>query len=1126
MKKNIKLIILTAIFGLAFTLTACNFSANNSEKNKKKTTTTNTPTTTPSGNTPDNPDIELEAIDMPLTLQAITDGKIILSGRDAFEEIRIQRNDGLITAAADNIPVKAGDKILFYGSKYNYKESGATNLTIDCTADCYVYGNVMSLIYFTDFAGKTTLTDNYALQKLFLNNTHIKNHESLDIILPATTLSEGCYKKMFYGCTGLTRAPELPAATLTKECYNSMFLGCKNLNSIKCLATNILAADCTQNWVANVNKTGTFLCAQENSFWFYKDIASGIPRGWISDPPVASVDAKELPLTLEAIEDGAIAIINFDKFDHLQYSKNNGDKTDVTGNIPVLAGDKVCFFAEGPKFASLLRINCFGDCYVYGNIMSLIHPENFKNLTEITTEKCFYNLFSNNTEDTHLKNCAIDLVLPATTLSKECYSGMFEYCSGLTVAPELPAETLAESCYSAMFLNCNGLTVAPELPATTLAPACYYRMFEKCKGLTIAPEVLPAETLAEPLEIQTNSGNDFEGCYQNMFYNCENLINAPVLPAISLQERCYSAMFAMCKNLIVAPELPATTLAKECYNSMFNFCEKLTMPPELGAENLAVSCYFNMFANCTALICAPAILPAIELEESCYANMFSGCTALTYAPVIKAEKMALKSCERMFLDCKALTTAPELLAEELAQSCYTYMFQNCEGLKVAPMLRAKVLQPNCYSHMFEGCNNIHIIQCLAQSGTNNSQFLYYGLSGIGLLICTNTGNFSTDYNQGYFGGWKRVKEIPLTLEAKNDGEIKITNPDAFNDLEYIKNYGTSIYVTSTGTVSISVSAGDIIWFFAKGHKTDSSNSLQINCTEDCYVYGDLMSLDNYSDIINFPNNDNIYVGEFEKLFYNNQQNVPNTHIKNHPSKKIILSAKTLNKSCYKSMFEGCTELTEAPELPATTLAGNCYEAMFKNCTGLTSAPELPATTLEWGCYIDMFNRCKGLTSAPDLTKAQSLAPYCYHAMFFDCDGLTTAPELPLKNLEQHCYDAMFSSCDGLISAPELLATNLADACYQYMFALCTSLKIAPELPASNLVTNCYSFMFNGCTSLKYIKCLATNGYTYNGTYTKNWVQNVPTGGTFVRASDSNWNANTVGFDAIPTGWTIIDATDN
>ena len=87
MKKSTKLLILTAILGLAFSLTACNFSANNTDKNKKKTTNTNTPTNTPSGESPVNPDEELEAIELPLTLQAITNGNIIISGRNAFEKI-------------------------------------------------------------------------------------------------------------------------------------------------------------------------------------------------------------------------------------------------------------------------------------------------------------------------------------------------------------------------------------------------------------------------------------------------------------------------------------------------------------------------------------------------------------------------------------------------------------------------------------------------------------------------------------------------------------------------------------------------------------------------------------------------------------------------------------------------------------------------------------------------------------------------------------------------------------------------------------------------------------------------------------------------------------------------------
>jgi hypothetical protein len=34
------------------------------------------------------------------------------------------------------------------------------------------------------------------------------------------------------------------------------------------------------------------------------------------------------------------------------------------------------------------------------------------------------------------------------------------------------------------------------------------------------------------------------------------------------------------------------------------------------------------------------------------------------------------------------------------------------------------------------------------------------------------------------------------------------------------------------------------------------------------------------------------------------------------------------------MFNGCTSLTTAPELPATTLVNSCYEYMFEGCSNL------------------------------------------------------------------------------------------------------------------------------------------------------------------------------------------------
>ena len=63
------------------------------------------------------------------------------------------------------------------------------------------------------------------------------------------------------------------------------------------------------------------------------------------------------------------------------------------------------------------------------------------------------------------------------------------------------------------------------------------------------------------------------------------------------------------------------------------------------------------------------------------------------------------------------------------------------------------------------------------------------------------------------------------------------------------------------------------------------------------------------------------------------------------------------ENCYYHMFDGCTSLTSAPELPATTLDYGCYGSMFFGCTNLTQAPDLPATTLAFECYSGMFQGC-------------------------------------------------------------------------------------------------------------------------------------------------------------------------
>jgi len=50
--------------------------------------------------------------------------------------------------------------------------------------------------------------------------------------------------------------------------------------------------------------------------------------------------------------------------------------------------------------------------------------------------------------------------------------------------------------------------------------------------------------------------------------------------------------------------------------------------------------------------------------------------------------------------------------------------------------------------------------------------------------------------------------------------------------------------------------------------------------------------------------------------------------------KINIKATNLAPYCYAYMFENCSLLQIAPELPATNLAPYCYNYMFQNCTSL------------------------------------------------------------------------------------------------------------------------------------------------------------------------------------------------
>lgn len=313
---------------------------------------------------------------------------------------------------------------------------------------------------------------------------------------------------------------------------------------------------------------------------------------------------EQIPLTFEAKMAGAV--VSFGRYYPdspqpatvtIEYSKNGGEWTTYTSSITLdYVGDKVYFRGNNTTYY-LNMFYCSGDCYLYGNIMSLISSEDYATATALTESYAFAGLFSLNSDI--YNHASKKLVLPATTLSSGCYSNMFNGCTGLTAAPELPANTMDEYCYYKMFEGCSGLTIAPELPAEILAEGCYSNMFSGCTSLTHAP-ALPVETLAEE-------------CYTGMFYGCTSLTSAPALPAMTMTPHCYQGMFDGCSSLTTAPALPATTLATQCYNGMFSNCTSLATAPALPATTLAGFCYDGMFSGDTSLTTAP-VLPRRDFE--------------------------------------------------------------------------------------------------------------------------------------------------------------------------------------------------------------------------------------------------------------------------------------------------------------------------------------------------------------------------------------------------------------------------------------------------------------------------------------------------------------------------------
>lgn len=190
--------------------------------------------------------------------------------------------------------------------------------------------------------------------------------------------------------------------------------------------------------------------------------------------------------------------------------------------------------------------------------------------------------------------------------------------------------------------------------------------------------------------------------------------------------------------------------------------------------------------------------------------------------------------------------------------------------------------------------------------------------------------------------------------------------------------------------------------------------------------------------------------------------------------------------CFCYLFEGCSNMVDAPELNFTKNDGaggySAYMGMFDGCTNLRNCPSrLPFTTIYTYSYARMFRNCKSLTSAP-IIDATVIARYSMESMFEGCTSLINAPEIKVVNLNSDNYSNpkyqmryMFKGCTSLVNPPDILpCTQLYEGCYYQMFKDCTSLVKSTKFYTNTNVNKSFERMFEGCTSLTQIMDLPSN----------------------------------------------------
>lgn len=155
------------------------------------------------------------------------------------------------------------------------------------------------------------------------------------------------------------------------------------------------------------------------------------------------------------VNNSSIGLVLKSSNQYIEYSIDKSEWHELTpATTPIILNERDCLYVRGilsgnNSSTDYTKFSITGDVDVKGNIQALLDYNNPDSVAIPYTAACL-SLFRN----CHgLKNAG-ELLLPATTLSTNCYNSMFADCWYIETVPELPALILPAQCYRYMFLRC------------------------------------------------------------------------------------------------------------------------------------------------------------------------------------------------------------------------------------------------------------------------------------------------------------------------------------------------------------------------------------------------------------------------------------------------------------------------------------------------------------------------------------------------------------------------------------------------------------------------------------------------------------------------------------------------